>query len=155
MATKSLSSSMDAKAREIASACACFTLRKASRAVTQYYDAALQPCNLKVTQFTLLVALMLAGPVPVGILAEQLVMDRTTLTRNIELLIRDGLAEIVPGKDKRTKLLQSTERGRVTLAKAIPLWEEAQSSIVTRLGKQNWKDLAHKLAAITSMAVLD
>jgi len=145
---------VDAKVREIASTCACFRLRKASRAVTQHYDAALQSCNLKITQFTLLVGMVLAGPVPIGMLAEELVMDRTTLTRNIELLIRDGLAEAVPGKDKRTKLLQTSEKGRAILAKGIPLWEAAQNSIVTRLGKQNWRELAQKLAAITSMALL-
>jgi DNA-binding MarR family transcriptional regulator len=145
---------MHAKAREIALNCACFKLRKASRAVTQYYDAALEPCNLKVTQLTLLVALMLAGSTPIGVLADELVMDRTTLTRNVEILIRDGLAEVVPGKDKRTKLLRITENGRSVLAEAIPLWQEAQSSIVVRLGKQNWADLSQKLAAVTSMAVL-
>jgi len=143
-----------AKVREIASSCACFKLRKAARAVTQYYDAALEPCNLKVTQFSLLVALMLREPVPIGVLAEELVMDRTTLARNVELLVRDGLADVVPGQDKRTKLLRITENGRGVLVKATPLWEEAQKSIVARLGKQNWTDLSHKLAAITSMAVL-
>jgi DNA-binding MarR family transcriptional regulator len=122
--------------------------------VTQYYDAALQPCNLKVTQFTLLVALNVAGPVPIGMLAEELVMDRTTLKRNVELLVRDRLAEIVPGRDKRTKLLQSTSTGRDLLARAIPLWEEAQNTILTRLGKENWRGLAQKLTAVTSMALL-
>jgi DNA-binding MarR family transcriptional regulator len=153
MSKKSLDN-LDAKAREIASSCACFKLRKASRAVTQYYDAALEKCGLKVTQLTLLVALSLAGPVPIGMLAEELVMDRTTLTRNAELLVRDGFAEVVPGKDKRMKLLQSTEKGRDILAKAVPLWEEAQSGLVSRLGKQNWTDLSRKLAAITTMAVI-
>ncbi len=145
---------LDAKAREIASSCACFKLRKASRAVTQYYDVALEECGLKVTQLTLLVALSLAGPVAVGTLAEELVMDRTTLTRNVELLVRDGLAEVIPAKDRRVKLLQSTEKGRSILAKAIPLWEDAQNGLVSRLGKQNWTDLSHKLAAITTMAVM-
>src|SRR6185437_5494617 len=97
MRTKSVNN-MDAKAREIASSCACFKLRKASRAVTQFYDAALQESGLKVTQLTLLVSLTLAGPVPIGTLADELVMDRTTLTRNVELLVRDGLAEVVQGK---------------------------------------------------------
>ncbi len=151
---KKSSTNLDAKAREIASSCACFKLRKASRAVTQYYDAALEECGIKATQLTLLVVLSLAGPVAVGTLAEELVMDRTTLTRNVELLVRDGLAEVVPGKDKRMKLLQSTEKGRIILSKAIPLWEEAQSGLVSRLGKQNWTDLSQKLAAITTMAVM-
>jgi len=144
----------DAKAREIASSCACFKLRKASRAITQYYDAALEPCNIKVTQFTLLVALSLAGPAPVGILAEELVMDRTTLTRNVALLIRDGLAEMVPGNDKRVKLLQLTATGRQLLARAIPLWGEAQTSIVNRIGKNNWRDISLKLTAMTALALL-
>jgi DNA-binding MarR family transcriptional regulator len=146
---------IEAKAREIASSCACFKLRKASRAVTQFYDAALEPCNLKVTQCTLLAALTIAGPVPVGILADELVMDRTTLTRNVELLVRDGLAEIVQGTDKRSKLLQSTGKGRALLEKAIPLWEEAQNSIVSRLGKQNWNELSNKLTAVTFLALLN
>jgi DNA-binding MarR family transcriptional regulator len=152
MVTKS--DNINAKAREAASTCACFKLRKASRAVTQYYDAALEPCGLKVTQFSLLIALTLAGPAPIGVLAEELVMDRTTLTRNVEVLVRDGLAEVVQGKDKRTKLLQSTDKGRTVLTKAMPLWEDAQNSIVTRLGKQNWKELSQKLGAVTAMALL-
>lgn len=152
MTAKSLQ--LDAKAREIAQNCACFKMRKAARAVTQFYDEALAPCNLKVTQFTLLAALALAGPVPVGVLADELVMDRTTLTRNVELLVRDGMAEAVQGKDRRAKLLQITDKGRSVLLKAIPLWEAAQSSMVTRLGKQNWRDLSQKLAAMTSMAML-
>ena len=146
---------VDLKAREIASNCACFKLRKASRAVTQHYDAALRPCNIKVTQFTLLVAIKLAGPVPIGTLAEELVMDRTTLTRNVDLLVKDGLAVIIQGEDKRIKLLECTEKGHAVLTKAMPLWEEAQYTLVARLGKQNWKDLAQKLTAVTSMAILD
>lgn len=146
---------IDHKAREIASTCACFKLRKASRAVTQHYEAALKPCNLKATQFTLLVAIMLAGPVPIGTLAEELVMDRTTLTRNVELLVKDGLALIVQGQDRRIKLLECTEKGRTTLAMAMPLWEEAQRTLVERLGKDNWKTLAQKLTAVTSIAVMD
>jgi DNA-binding MarR family transcriptional regulator len=143
-----------AKAREVAFTCACFKLRKAARAVTQYYDAALQPSNLTINQFSLLVALNLAEQVPIGILADELVMDRTTLKRNIELLMRDGLAEIVQGNDKRTKLLKSTEKGRSSLERAIPLWDKAQNSLVARLGKQNLKELGNQLGAITSLALV-
>src|SRR5262249_52397929 len=145
---------IDAKAKEVASSCACFKLRKASRAITQYYDAALEPCGIKVTQFTLLVALALSGPVPVGVLAEELVLDRTTLTRNVALLTRDGLAEMVPGQDKRVKLLRLSASGRQLLARAIPLWEEAQTSIVNRIGKNNWRDISLKLTAMTALTLL-
>jgi len=154
MATADKQMNIDVKAREIASSCACFKLRKATRAITQLYDEVLEPCNIKVTQFTLLVALFLAGPAPVGILADELVMDRTTLTRNVALLIRDGLAEMVPGNDRRMKLLQLTTSGRALLTQAIPLWEEAQRSIVNRMGKNNWRDISLKLTAMTSLALL-
>jgi DNA-binding MarR family transcriptional regulator len=144
-----------AKAREIAFTCACGKLRKASRAVTQYYEAALQPSNLTITQFGLLVALNLAEPVPIGVLADELVMDRTTLKRNIELLVRDGMVEIVQGNDRRAKLLKSTGKGRTSFERAIPLWDKAQNSLVARFGKQNLKELGNSLAALTSLALFN
>ncbi|MBX3076847.1 winged helix-turn-helix transcriptional regulator [Candidatus Obscuribacterales bacterium] len=143
---------LDSQARQIAMNCACFKLRKASRAITQYYDAALEECGLKVTQLTLLVSLSIAGPVSVSTLAEELVMDRTTLTRNVDVLVKNGLAEVEQGKDKRVKLLKVTQSGRDILLKAFPLWEEAQNSLLARLGKQNWSELSKKLAAVTTLA---
>jgi DNA-binding MarR family transcriptional regulator len=148
------SADLEAKLREISSVCACYKVRKAARSITQYYDEALKPCNIKITQFSLLIVLTLAGPVPIGRLAELLVMDRTTLTRNVDLLVRDGLAEVIPGKDKRTRLVRTTAEGRAVLTSAIPLWQDAQDSILDRLGRQNWKDLAQKLAAVTALSQL-
>ncbi|MDR3614803.1 MAG: MarR family winged helix-turn-helix transcriptional regulator [Candidatus Obscuribacterales bacterium] len=145
-------STLDIQARQIALSCACFKLRKASRAVTQYYDSALEECGLKVTQLTLLTSLSIAGPISVSLLAEELVMDRTTLTRNVDVLVKGGLAEVEPGKDKRVKLLKITQAGREILRKAFPLWEEAQSSLLTRLGKHNWSELSKKLAVVTTLA---
>lgn len=144
--------SAESLARQIAFNCACFKLRKASRAVTQHYDSALSECGLKVTQLTLLVSLSIAGPISVSALAEELVMDRTTLTRNVDVLIKDGLAQVEPGKDKRVKLLRITQAGRDILLKAYPLWKEAQNSLTTRLGKQTWSELSRKLAAVTTLA---
>jgi DNA-binding MarR family transcriptional regulator len=73
--------------------CACFNPRKVARAVTQLYDDALRPAGLRVTQFSLLVVVRMAGPVSVTRLAELTVLDRTTLTRNLELLERQGWIE--------------------------------------------------------------
>lgn len=148
------SKEQDALARQIAINCACFKLRKASRAVTQHYDSALAECGLKVTQLTLLVSLSIAGPISISSLAEELVMDRTTLTRNVDVLVKDGLAQVEPGKDKRVKLLRITQAGRDTLIKAFPLWKAAQNSLITRLGKQTWSELSRKLAAVTTLATM-
>ncbi len=83
--------------------CACFNLRKVTRAVTQLYDELLRPAGLRVTQFSLLVAVRMAGPVGVTRLVELTVMDRTTLTRNLELLQKQGLIEVASGEDRRTR----------------------------------------------------
>ena len=74
--------------------CTCFNLRKAARAVTQYYDDALRPSGLRVTQFSLLSVIKQFGTVNIGTLADEAVMDRTTLTRNLKLLEQEGLVTI-------------------------------------------------------------
>src|ERR687896_523796 len=82
--------------------CACFNLRKVARAVTHLYDETLRPAGLRATQFSLLIAARMAGPVSLTHLAELTVMDRTTLTRNLELLQKQELIDVAAGGGKRT-----------------------------------------------------
>jgi DNA-binding MarR family transcriptional regulator len=136
----------------ISGSCACFNLRRAARAITQLYDRALAPSGLRATQFTLLVALARAGAVPFTTLASALGMDRTTLTRNVGPLARDGLLTMRPGPDRRVKLVEITGRGRKTLAGAIPLWERAQRRITGGLGPARWDALRREIERITALA---
>src|SRR3954465_13729428 len=99
------------KLREIARACACANLRKAARAVTQLFDAALAPSGLKVTQFTLLVTSRLSGEATINGLAERMAMDRSTLSRNLKPLVREGLLEVGSGEDGRTRLVRISAEG--------------------------------------------
>ena len=48
---------LSAAVAKVIGICACAHLRSAARAVTQVYDAALQPTGLRATQVTLLVAI--------------------------------------------------------------------------------------------------
>ncbi len=80
-----------AKCREIGRSCACYSLRRAARAITRLYDDFLRPSGLRVTQFSVLNATMLHGPVPLTKLAEMTVTERTTLTRNLTILEKKGL----------------------------------------------------------------
>jgi len=137
---------------EIAETCACLNVRKAARAITQLYDEVLQPSGLRVTQFTLLVSIALAGEAPVTRLANALVMDRTTLTRNLALLEHHGLVAIAPGTDQRTRMVTLTNQGREALAKALPLWEKAQKRVVSGLGRKQWNTLLADLSNIVSLA---
>ena len=129
----------------IASTCAGFTLRRASRAVTQHFDHALAPVGLRTTQVTLLGALALGGPVSTNELAHALVMDRTTLTRNLRLLRDIGLVETQPGRGGREVRFVLSDEGRDALARAIPIWREAQESIVTAFGDTRWPTMVGEL----------
>jgi DNA-binding MarR family transcriptional regulator len=129
----------------IASTCAGFNLRRASRAVTQHFDHALAPVGLRTTQFTLLGALALAGPVATNRLATALVVDRTTLTRNLRLLRDAGLVETQRSGGRREVLFSLSDEGRDALARAIPVWREAQESIVTAFGERRWPTMVAEL----------
>lgn len=114
--------------------CACFNLRKATRAVTQLYDDALRPAGLRCTQFSLLTLLRASGTVAMTRLAEDAVMDRTTLARNLEVLRRDGLVRIRAGEDARVREIELTRAGVAKLEEAFPLWREAQRTVRKGLG---------------------
>src|SRR6266487_5773996 len=115
-----------AQLAEIAEACACLNVRKAARAVTHLYDEVLQPSGLRSTQFNLLVAVALAGEAPVMRLAEVLVLDRTTLARNLKPLESQGLVVVEPGEDKRVRLIRLTDHGYQLLEQSLPYWRKAQ-----------------------------
>lgn len=141
----------------IASTCAGFNLRRASRAVTQHFDHALAPVGLRTTQFTLLGALAIAGPVSTNELAVGLVVDRTTLTRNLRLLRDAGLVETQPGRSGREVRFTLSDEGRDILARAIPIWREAQGSIVAAFGEARWPRMVADLDRLVSgtMALSD
>ena len=135
----------------VASECTAHGLRKAARALSRIYDEAMAPAGLRGTQFNLLVALSLAPEAPVAKVAEELGLDRTTLTRNLGPLERDGLVESVADQDRRVRRLRLTERGRDVLADALPRWEEAQRAVVRALGQTRWRELMHGLRAAASL----
>ena len=141
-----------AQLAEIEATCACLNVRKAARAVTQLFDEVLQPTGLRSTQFPLLVVVALRGEAPVTQLAEELVMDRTTLARNLKPLESEGLLTIEAGTDRRRHLVRLTERGLQALARALPYWEQAQHQVVTRLGHEQWHALRASLQATMTLA---
>jgi DNA-binding MarR family transcriptional regulator len=139
------------KCQQVARECACFSLRKAGRAVTQLYDEALREAGIRVTQFTVLVAAHLAGETPVSQMAQILVMDRTTLTRNLKPLEAKGLITIRAGVDRREKRVTLTSRGRAMVASALPLWEQAQRQITEGLGPARFDSLLTDLSKAVSL----
>ena len=132
--------------------CTCLNLRKASRAVTQRFDEALQASGLRSTQLPVLVTLALIGTTTVTSLAEELLMNRTSLGRLLKPLVARGYIEILPGEDKRTRVLSLTGKGRHTVKNAVPMWEAAQSDTINLLSPTRWRYLHESLSAVAALA---
>ena len=132
--------------------CTCAHIRMASRAVTQAYDSALQPSGLRATQFSVLAKLTVAGEATAGDLARRMGMDRTTLTRNLRPLERDGLIRIAVGQDRRSRDLTLTGKGQAVLERALPLWRSVQDRMVRGLGGRRWRRLLEDLTAASESA---
>jgi DNA-binding MarR family transcriptional regulator len=135
---------------EAAAICACTSLRKASRAVTQLFDEALQPSGLRSTQLILLLEIVIAEPATVPRLARKLIMDPSTVTRNLQPLVKRGLLASVAGD--RNQTFRLTPRGRETLERAVPLWERTQNDFVGRLGAERWQTMLRDLSEAVSVA---
>ena len=115
--------------------CNCLALRQAARHVTQYYDQFLAPLGLRTTQFSILAKLRRLGPTSINALAADLVVDRTTLGRNMLPLERDGLIRISQGRsDRRSKELQLTQAGIERLREAVKEWARAQAGFEGAFG---------------------
>lgn len=132
--------------------CVCFTLRKSARAAAKLYDEALKPCGIRNTQFSLLWALDFAGDATVGRLANDMAMDRTTLTRNLGVMVRDGFIENVTTDDARKRVVRLTKAGAEKFAEALPLWQSVQSHVLSGLGETRWARLDEDLGAFEAMS---
>ncbi|OLN24459.1 Transcriptional regulator, MarR family [Desulfovibrio sp. DV] len=134
------------------SPCHCANLRRATRAVTRFYDATLAPSGLTVTQYSLLRHLAALAPATAGALGEAMGLDRTTLVRNLRPLADRGLVVEVAGQDRRAKPLALTPAGHDALAAAAPLWRTAQAAVADHLGQPGLKQLLAGLAGLETLA---
>jgi DNA-binding MarR family transcriptional regulator len=108
--------------------CICFGLRRAARRMTQHYRRVLRPSGLMGTQFSLLVSLAQAGPLPMTQLAARLGLERTSLTRNLKPLEAKGWVSIDEDDDRRVRVVRITPAGRAKARAALPLWRKAQAT---------------------------
>ena len=108
----------------------------AARAVTRSYDEALRPIGLRATQVSLLAAIALEGAMSIAALARFVGMDRSTLTRNLAPLEKDGLLAVGGEGWRRSRSLDITAKGRARLKQALPLWEGAQRRLKREMGRR-------------------
>jgi DNA-binding MarR family transcriptional regulator len=136
--------------------CNCLALRQAARHVSQFYDQFLIANGLRATQYSILARLQRKGPMSINALADELVMDRTTLGRNILPLQRDGLISVRPGRiDRRSKELQLTRAGAARFRAANEGWRQAQARFGAAFGSKRAKKLRallHEVAINKALA---
>jgi len=133
--------------------CNCLALRQAARVVTQLYDQHLARSGLRTTQYSILVRLNRLGPMTINALAAELVMDRTTLGRNILPLERDGLIRVRQNAaDARSRDLELTAKGANRLSAARGGWLAAQKHFDAAFGGEHAEELRALLKSVVASA---
>lgn len=138
-------------ARVIPLPCTCANLRRAARAVTQFYDAEMRESGLRVSQFTLLQALNLASGISQKQLAQLLEIDSTTLTRTLAHLRRKRWLRSEAGADRREIRLFLTPAGQREFQRVLPYWHSAQKRLRQAWGEANWQDVANSSMLIAEL----
>jgi DNA-binding MarR family transcriptional regulator len=108
--------------------CVCTAARRRSRDLTRAFEKAMRGSGVRGTQFTLLATLIQTGPIPTTRLADLQGLERTTLTRNLARLVRDGFVRIDEGEDRRVRKVTITPAGEEAARKAFPFWKKAQDA---------------------------
>ena len=122
--------------------CLCAMIRKAGRILTRQYDHYLKPSGLKITQFSMLANIDRNPGITVSELAKLLLMDQTTVTRNLRVLEKSGYIHMEPEvTDHRTKRIQVADLGMSKMDEARPLWEKAQLEMERILGRDSIEGL--------------
>ena len=131
--------------------CVCTRLRTAARMATRAYDEALRPADINASQLAILAAIDVDSTTSIGALSKRLMMDRTTLSRNLKPLERERLIELGAEGWKRSKTVQVTKAGRERLALAASLWDIAQRDFLNRFGRANWQRVDRDLRAVAGV----
>lgn len=131
--------------------CNCMNVRRASRAMTQFYDDVLKPSGLTVAQMSMLLQLDMVERVTISELAKRMRIDRTTLNRNMKPLLESELIAVAPGDDSRTRQVRMTAAGKQAVDRAWELWEEAQLSIKEYLGEEDLDKLTQLLGKLEAL----
>ena len=132
--------------------CSCNMMRKSARKITQFYESNLREAGIKPTQFTILATLANTGPLQLTQLADNLSLERTSLTRNLNILERNEWINIHPGVDDSSQRVVSlSKNGYKQLDLAVPYWQKAQKSIAKDMGQDTMTELRSTLDEMTEI----
>ncbi len=139
-------------ARDAARNCVCFQVRKLSRRITRAYDSALGETGLKITQFTMLAAVVGSGEGrSLTDLADRLGMDRSTFSRNLTPLVKRGLVEHADTLKGRRRNVRATKSGHMLFKAAAPAWQRAQDRLRHQLNEAGQADFFADLRVVADV----
>jgi len=127
---------VDQAADLIAGECLAVRVRMLNRTITAIYDDALRPLGLTAGQLNILVVVTKRGPLAPGEVARRLNMEKSTVSRNIERMRKNGWLNVEPAESGRKQQLTLTRQGRRLLEKSVPAWDEAQTRARAMLGQR-------------------
>ena len=131
--------------------CACAAARQAARVLTQFYDNRMRSSGLEAPQFTLMMTLEKAGPCSQVELGRLFALDKTTVSRNLRLLERNGWIEAVAASDKRLRRFTLTGAGRKRLEAAKPKWKKVQDQLRRSMTVEQWEAMFQTFRKITQV----
>ena len=132
--------------------CACGNIRRAARSVTQYYDSYLKASGIRSTQLSVLLSISLNDGITVNEMADLLVMDQTTVTRNVAILEQRGyIISSAAVDDGRKRHLAVTDKGVEKLEEVMPLWDAAQSRLESNLGPESFRDMLKLIGQLITL----
>ena len=135
---ESVKQTAQATAREIAQQmsqeCVARRLRQVNRTITRLYDEALRPHGLTVNQLNILAVVISEKQIRPGQLGQALGMEKSTVSRTVDRMVRKDWSKVAPGADSRTQLLTVTPKGRKLLIAVTPIWDNLQAGVLTDTG---------------------
>jgi len=144
---------LDSSITPMESPCNLFFLRRAARAVSRQYSAALKSSGLQGTQFSVLFILNSAGSLSITELANNMGLDRTSMSRNLNPLRQQGFISVADEGWHRTRAVSITSEGKKALRKALPLWRQAQADFIEHMGQSDTKVLISLLRQASTVDV--
>ena len=117
--------------------CLGFRVRKLNRIVSAIYDGALASAGVKTSQFTVLIAIANRESVRPSELTRLLQLDESTLSRNVDRMCAKGWLRLAPDADRRSHLIEITDKGQILIGKCLPAWQEAQEKVSKWLGAES------------------
>ena len=114
--------------------CVAGGVRKLNRMVSAIYDSALAGAGLKTSQFSVLVSVANRKQARPAELTKHLQLDESTLSRNVERMCARGWLRLERNEDRRSHLIEVTDKGRALIRKCMPAWQQAQDEVSQRIG---------------------